>query len=460
MPEESEHWEQTLTRRLRSLVRTAPVHRLEAGKANRGLDLSAHDLRGLALRVIDATIEQMGLGYGARRKDIYEALFPLVRAVEPQLTEDALTEISDTVIDHLLNEPNRRQAFEERYVSFEEKGATARSVSFHLLREEEAEDGGIVLKVTTEAINLYAGMLDVDVEDAQTAAEAVLQAQIQRGAIGAAVTTARQARLRSIEYAETIRQTLRRARRDVTQVDTQRMLQTIAAARRHLGERLEVERSLLETVDVRVMEAEAGDAPALVELRDALLDCRRRHLKLHQELLGANDAWLSEQERQRFRRGRASALPDLEADVLLVLEGATRGQWEPLLDPLLLPLHGPASPPVMSLSALVDALLAPRRQPGETDFLLEPDPLENIQAIETRFDESTRTRVEVLLGHGGTLSHLLKRSREEGDPQPVRRLLVLRVLWAWDPDGGETRLLRDVGALLDPEYQGHDLVVE
>lgn len=453
----AEPWEHTLTRRLRSLVRTGPVHRIEASKASRARDLSLHDLRGLALRVIDAAIEHMGLGYGARRADLHDALAPLIRAAEPEIAPADVAEIGDAVIDALLNEPNRRRAFDERYLSYEGGGAVARAVSFHLLREEEADDGSIVLKATTEAINLYAGMLEIDVEDAQTAAEAVLAAQLARGAIGAAVATARQARHRSIEYGEKIRQTLRRARRDVSQVDPKEMLATIAAGRRHLGERLEVERGLLDTVAERVGEAEATDVAALVELRSALEDCRQRHLVLHEHLLGANQIWLREQERQRFRRGRTSALPDLEKDVLQALIAEPRGVVEPLVDALLLPLHAPAPPPVMGLSPLVDALLAPRRAIGEDDLASPVDTLVDIRATETRFDATTRARVDALVALGGTLGALLGRSRSEEDPPEVRRLLVLRALWAWDPDGGDPLAVRPAGALADPEYEGEDL---
>ena len=456
---EAERWEHTLTRRLRSLVRTAPLHRVEASKANRVRDLGPHDLRGLALRVIDSAIEHMGLGYGARRTDLYDALTPLLTAAEPGLSAADITEISDVVIDSLLNEPNRRLAFDEPYLSYEPDGAIRRSVSFHLLREEEADDDSIVLKATTEAINLYAGMLDINVEDAQTAAEAVLKAQLARGAIGAAVATARQARLRSIEYAETIRDTLRRARRDVSQVDPKQMLGTIGAARQHLGERIEVERGLLDTVRERVPEADAGDAAALVQLNDALVDCRQRHLRLHQDLIGANETWLSEQERQRFRRARASALPDLEKDVLQILVAEPRRVVEPLVDALLLPLHAPAPPAVFAFSALVDALLAPRRAAGDVPLPQTDERLEDIQAIEARFDEAHRVRVATILAGSGTLGQLLTASRAAGDPAPVRRLLVLRALWAWDPDGGDPLHIASSGSLQDPEYEGQDFKV-
>lgn len=454
-----ETWEQTLTRRVRSLVRTGPLHRIESGKGSRVRDLAAHDLRALCLRVIDATIEHMGLGYGARRRDLRDALGPLVRAVEPGATDADLTDLTDIVVDHLLNESGRRLAFDEPYVAFDAGRGTRRAVVFHLLREEEADDGSVVLKATTEAINLYAGMLDVDVEDAQTAAEAVLRAQIERGAIHAAVATAGQARLRSIEYAEGLRQMLRQARRDVSQVSAKAVLSKLSSSRRHLDERLHVERALLDSVEDRLGSAGADDAPALVELKDALVDCRRRHLHLHGEVLGASEIWLAEQERQRFRRGHASALPDLERDVFHVLIAEPRGVLDSLVDPIILALHAPAVPAVLGLRALVESLLQPRRREGEADVDVESGPFDPVGALEQRFSSEARVAVEAHIVTGGTLGEMLEASRHAGEPPDIRRLLVLRLLWAWDADGGDGPRVEASGRLADLEYMGQDLTV-
>lgn len=114
----AERWDHTLTRRLRSLVRTAPVHRVEASKASRGRDLGAHDLRRAALRGIDSASEHMGFGYGARRTDLFEAVAPLSTAAD-------IAEISDVVIDSLLNEPNRRLPVGEPCLSYEARGRRA-----------------------------------------------------------------------------------------------------------------------------------------------------------------------------------------------------------------------------------------------------------------------------------------------------------------------------------------------
>jgi hypothetical protein len=115
---------------------------------------------------------------------------------------------------------------------------------------------------------------------------------------------------------------------------------------------------------------------------------------------------------------------------------------------------------VFGLTALVEALLAPRRAAGDAPLPTADDLLEDIHAIEVRFDEAHRVRVAALLAGSGTLGQLLAASRAAGDPAEVRRLLVLRALWAWDPDEGDPLTVASSGALLDPEYQGQDFTVE
>ncbi len=69
-------------------------------------------------------------------------------------TELDVAEITDLVVDHLLNEPSRRLAFDEPYVSFEDGSATRRAVVFHLLREEEAVDGAAETGITRLPVEL------------------------------------------------------------------------------------------------------------------------------------------------------------------------------------------------------------------------------------------------------------------------------------------------------------------
>ena len=79
-------WEKALPGRMRTLLLTSPIHRLESSKAHRMGELRNQDLRMLALRVLDATIERMGLGHGASRSAILDEVVPLVRQSDETLS--------------------------------------------------------------------------------------------------------------------------------------------------------------------------------------------------------------------------------------------------------------------------------------------------------------------------------------------------------------------------------------
>ena len=57
----TERWQEAVTRRVRALLRTAPLHAPERLQRLRDADLGSVDVRSLALRVLDVTIEEMGL---------------------------------------------------------------------------------------------------------------------------------------------------------------------------------------------------------------------------------------------------------------------------------------------------------------------------------------------------------------------------------------------------------------
>src|SRR5437868_6351353 len=112
-------WEKALPSRIRTLLLTAPLHRMESTKGHRMAELQKQDLRMLALRVMDATIERMGLGHGAVRDAIISELTPLVRKADENLSLDDAKAVVEIVIEGLLNEGERRQAFRESYASVE-----------------------------------------------------------------------------------------------------------------------------------------------------------------------------------------------------------------------------------------------------------------------------------------------------------------------------------------------------
>jgi len=103
----------------------------------------------LALRVLDATIERMGLGHGASRSAILDEVVPLVRQSDETLSLEDARAIVELVIEGLLNESERRQKFKEIYSAVENSGVIRRTFSFNLL-QEVSPDGNYYLQVTNE----------------------------------------------------------------------------------------------------------------------------------------------------------------------------------------------------------------------------------------------------------------------------------------------------------------------
>src|SRR5947209_14851565 len=85
-----------------------------------------------------------------------------------------------------------------------------RRLTFRLASEQEALDGAIVIRAETDGINLFLRSLDIPLEDAQAATEAVIKSQLERNQLDLAVQSAREAQIRSLQYQNYIEGTLRR----------------------------------------------------------------------------------------------------------------------------------------------------------------------------------------------------------------------------------------------------------
>ena len=126
----------------------------------------------------------------------------------------------DKILDGLRNDSDARRPFREQYTSVDGEGLAQRhALEFRLLFDAFHPSGRTVLRPSSEACNLYLRLLDLDVEDAQAAAEAVVEYQLARGRFDEAVHSARQARIQSVRFREKVLQLLRDTRRDVERVD-------------------------------------------------------------------------------------------------------------------------------------------------------------------------------------------------------------------------------------------------
>jgi hypothetical protein len=442
-----------------------PIHRFEATKATRGIELASHDLRTLALMVFDAVIERMGLAAGASQDEIVEALAPLICAAEPEADAARLRSVADTVINFLLNEADRRRAFRQEVRIVEQGKHVIREVVFHYIEQLLGPNDEPLFRATVEGINLYTGSLGLDVEDAHAANAAVLKYQIGRGRFREAVATARQAVAISTGYAQKVRRAIEIARRDVAQLDWAReILATLSNAREHLRGRIDADNEIFAAVEEHQEDAEIHERMHVAELIRHIRECQTRHAELHRVIIDANDTWLGEHARQAFRPRAIRILPDLEGAVLhqaLLLDdrrlNADRA-WQ------VARVFLPATAPVLADGrALVELLLAPIRENEMIDpSAFDPDAEEMPEALE-RFSEQDFRDVDILIesldANGSLVSELINAAKEEGKTETVQTLLYLVALQEYgEVQEGAARVVENAGHgfIVDP-FWGDDL---
>lgn len=424
----------TISRRVRTLLLTGPIHALHRNKAHRP-ELRDLDVRTLALVALDFAIEGMGLDSGISRRELVGKLATMAPLFIGTSATDGFRAACEYVVDGLLNAP-RSEVFREEYLAIHESPAVNREFEFRLLQEEERE-GQVVLRASTFGINLYLRMLDTEVEDAQVANEAMLADQLHRGAIDRAAQSAHQAKLLSMSLEEKIETMLRRLSRDIRQVDFAKDLKPeLEQARQHLERRTSRSADLLEAVEERLDEARGDAARALARLRDTLEDCRARHDRLAQRVISATRTFLDEQARQSFRRARNWSIPSMDSDVLRRALRENSGAIAEMSGEIVALFHAPESPSVLSFAGLIDSCFAPKRLQSTMQAELDDSAPVAVAAPPERWPSAEcealfQWLADTVAGGGEAgvaLSELLIRADAEGFTPSQRHLLVLEAM--------------------------------
>ncbi|MFE0645093.1 hypothetical protein [Streptomyces sp. NPDC058877] len=467
-----------LARRLRALACTAPLHDLDARKANLAGEYTVYAMAEVALAAIDLITLNMDFDTGADHEQIVARLLPRVAAQAPDRPAAEHERVARWVLENLINVGSVDRGFRAVYGTFGTDGAyVRRDYDFKLIEEVPGYGGGVYLRTTDEAVNVLVGALDTDVTSAQIAAEVKLEVLINRGRLADAQLAAEQARYRTVQYAETLRKTLEATRRNVRAVDwLQTVPDMIAEALDHVADRYRHENAILTNIRRARDEAEAAsDAKTAehkrraAELVDIVKDCIRRHTQLQSRLLEAGPLFRAEQDRQAFATPTAYTGLDLYGQLVapvlpLPVERATR-----VTDAFFARGTGLRTPTSVRLGDLVDLLLTPpveREHLGaempEPDLIATPD--------DSRFSEEQLASAMRLLDleHDAPrrLSGLLGEARRL-DPDLPYLVALLAVHAASPPVGtayrqGEERLLfavDDGTPLDDPEFGGADLIV-
>lgn len=279
-----------LARRLRALACTAPIHDLDARKANLAGEYSVYGMAEIALAAIDLVTLNMDFDTGADHDQIVARLLPRIAAQAPRRPVAEHERVARWVLENLINVGSVDRGFRAAYGTFAPDGTyVRRDYDFKLIEEIPGYGGAVYLRTTDEAVNVLVGALDTDVTSAQIAAEVKLEVLIRRGRLADAQLAAEQARYRTVQYSETLRRALEATRRNVRAVDWLNSVpDMIAEALDHVADRYRHENAIL--TNIRKARDEIEDAEnkrRAAELVDIVKDCIRRHTQLQSRLLEA-----------------------------------------------------------------------------------------------------------------------------------------------------------------------------
>jgi hypothetical protein len=446
--------EEGFVRRTRTLLRTAPLHRLAQTTSWQDWESSDYDPRVLSLAAIDAVIARMGFATELTYEVALGIVAELARIAAPDRPADEHVKVASFVLDGLLNDrdQNDSQAFSVPYSDYSE-GHTRRELRFFLLVEKARPDGRVVLEATTDAVNVFRGGLDIRVEDAQMAIEYVLRAQLARGDLDEAEVTAEQNQRLSYEMGAKIRALLDATRSDVSRVDWRgEVLADLERAREHVGQRIAVEGQILAHLAAGDEAREADVKEKSLRVASLLEACLHEHRSLHQRLMGASGVFLSEQQRQELRfRGHGLGLFSCTEHLVNPVIEAPQRLAEAVGAAFVVEVGGPIAPRIPRLSDLIPMLLR-QRGAAPVDEASDEEPEfsefeDDVEAYDPSIVEAAILVVEPTLERPVRLSELLSAARS-WDPE-VEELVRLSVLWAYAPEYDDEELAGAVVDVLD-----------
>ncbi|MGQ7311091.1 hypothetical protein ACUOFU_05235 [Microbacterium arabinogalactanolyticum] len=464
--------------RVKALATTAPLHDLDARKAQvQTADYTVYQMAELALHAIDLVTIAMDFDTGARPDVVLRDLASRVEAQSPDRTSAEHQRVASWILENLLNVGSADRGFRTVYGLAGPRGYDRRIFDFKLLEETRGPDGDLYLRASNEAVNVLIGALEVDLEAAHIAADVRLDVLIKRGRLSEAQAAAQNARYRTIQYGEMLRQKLEATSRDVRNVDwAEAMPSFLDEALEHIEGRYKAENAILvnltEVRDTADTPQRKAQAAGLVEV---VRDCLRRHDQLQAGLQTAGRRFRAEQDRQTFAPGPTRAALDLHAQLLLPILGCQVSE----ADGALLAFFGTAAglivPHALRLAALFDNLITPHVERDKLGELLKEPDVE-VDEEPPRFPDASYYHLEALLDLdpaapqrlSGLLADARDRQADDPEAEDLPLLVVVRVLaWAAQEIGVARRhheatvlmALDDGTDLADPDFAGADLLV-
>lgn len=469
-PEGDAHAE--LVQRLRVLLYARPLLQLRRNEAHRQQGHLAHyDLLVIALKIFDLVVENTGLDEEMSGERLLPHLVPILKVMDEGAgvtpSSGRHREVVQAVLDWLLNERERRAPFQEDYLAVTSTEAVRRTLEFRLIDTQfQGED--VVLRLTDPGVNLYLSALDIDIESAQAATEAVLESQVRRGKLESAMGTAKAARAQSIQYQQKIEGILHQTTRDLRSVDWKRAVpDLLEEAYEHTALRRTTETNILTATNERLDRIEYGgaDARRLTDIGALVQDCFERHVRLQGMVMSARGVFLDAQEAQEFKPRRSGVLPNLQNDVLIPLMRMPAVEADKVGVRMAQALHGPLVPRLFALGDYLEWAMQPRREVGVAASPVVSRELSDLSLDLLHFPDDIREEGDAWLlrqREPVLLSDLLPNLHADGRTDALREYVALRVLNLYAPET-ET-LIPVIVERMDERFTacgfaGHDFVV-
>lgn len=433
----------SMSRRHRVLLHLEPLLRLRQRDLRATEDEQHYDSLAVALRILDIIADEMGFATLASPQAVFRRLQPLL----DRMDEAALVPPSpgrqrryfDRLLDRLRNVDDGHRPFRITWTDIDDDGSVAQRVlSFRLVEDAFGFDGQPALRLSPTAVNLVFSALEMDVEDAQTATEAIVQSQIRRGRFSQALQSARNALNQSQLYDVRLQSLLQLTRRDVGRVDwSEQAPALLADALDHLEERLQVEASIRASARERLNQLAPGsdEARYVARIDELVSRCVSTHMRLQRRLLEVRSIFLDSQARQSFIARRKRIVRSLYHDALEPLMALSAAEAGQPLEEWISDVVGCVRPSCFDLRAMVEGLLSPRQQ-RRSAHLEEEGAQEFIEDRDRRcFSDEEQERAEALfsvIDEPATLSALMERASQEHTPS---FLVALRALALFDGDG-------------------------
>lgn len=440
-------------RRVRALAHLLPILELERNKnaGGTGRDWHVYDIKLLTIQTVDHVAIESGLTgqAGVPRDEVLALIAKVASLCAPDRPADEHATVARWLLDSLLNRGSDAISHEVAYVDVTSNHAH-RQLPVRLLYETQAEDGQTILvNVDTAAVHLLISALDRNLADAQVAADAVLQVQLDTGRLDEAVGSARQALTISQQYRQRLRTYLKSVEQNLHTVDWDSQVEpALDAALNHVVGRVHFERELLtharsgrlDDTDDHTGESTAVLRQRASEIHALMSECLQTNANLQSDLLGARDRFRAEQARQAFAPPATIGAVDLADDVLIPMLTRPTGTVADLAGVLLEAFCGPAPPTLPAFEPLVNTLVRAPTDPEPAQA--DPVELEDLDIDMSRFDErhdNAVASITATLDAPTRLSTLLERVEAEIDDDEfaydVSVLLALSVLRNFQPDG-------------------------